>query len=70
MKRKSLPADEVFLTSEGAAVGHTWRHVGAYAQGPDTQLGLVHKLLGHDRTRFIVESREKGRYTATSMVGS
>ena len=65
MKRKSLPADEVFLTSEGAAVGHAWRRVvghawrrvGAYAQGPDTQLGLVHKLLGHDRTRFIVESR-------------
>lgn len=51
-------------------MGHAWRRVGAYAQGPDTQLGLVHKLLGHDRTRFTVESREKGRYTATSMVGS
>lgn len=52
---------------EGAAVGHAWRRVGAYAEGPDTQLGLVHKPLGHDGTRFIVKSREKGRYTATSM---
>lgn len=51
-------------------MGHAWRRVGACAQGPDTQLGLVHKLLGHDRTRFTVESREKERYTAISMVGS